>query len=127
MSFPFDSDQGLIVVSVELTGPSGCALLRFALDTGATASVVNADLLASVGYDSASFSERLQVTTGSGVEFAPRVTVQRIRSMGHERTDFPVLCYTLPPGTGVDGVIGLDFVRGQRLVIDFRSGRIDLA
>lgn len=36
MSFPFDPQQGLIIVPVELWGPSGSAILRLALDTGAT-------------------------------------------------------------------------------------------
>lgn len=41
MSYPFDPQQGLIIVGAELWGPSGSALLRLALDTGATATVVN--------------------------------------------------------------------------------------
>ena len=37
MSFPFDPQQGLIIVPVELWGPSGSAVLRLALGTGANA------------------------------------------------------------------------------------------
>lgn len=37
MSFPFDPQQGLIIVPTELWGPSGSAILRLALDTGANA------------------------------------------------------------------------------------------
>jgi hypothetical protein len=33
----------------------------------------------------------------------------------------------LPPGAGVDGLLGLDFLRGQSLTIDFRSGEITLS
>jgi hypothetical protein len=68
----------------------------------------------------------VQVTTGSGAVFVPRLSVSRFRALGQERTAFPVLAHTLPPGTGVDGVLGLDFLRGFALTIDFRTGQIDL-
>ena len=34
MSFPFDSQQGLIIIRNELWGPAGSIVLRLALDTG---------------------------------------------------------------------------------------------
>jgi hypothetical protein len=51
MSFPFDPAQGLIIVSAELWGPSGSVVLRLALDTGATGTVVNVGTLVAIGYD----------------------------------------------------------------------------
>ena len=127
MSLPFDPQQGLIVVQAELWGPHGSAVLRLALDTGATSTVVNVAMLVAIGYDPALTSDRVQVTTGSGVEFAPRVILQRVIALGHERSSFPVLGHTLPPSAGVDGLLGLDFVRGLSLTIDFRAGQVRLA
>ena len=126
MSLPFDPQQGLIIVRTELWGPTGSALLRLALDTGATATVVNIAMLVAVGYDTALAPTRVQVTTGSGVEYAPRVTLSRILALGQERVDFPVLGHTLPPSAGVDGLLGLDFLRGQSLTVDFRTGHVTL-
>ena len=126
MSFPFDAQQGLIVVRAELSGPTGTAILRLALDTGATSSVINVGLLVALGYDPALSPERIQVTTGSGVEFAPRVIVERINALGHLQTNFPVLGHTLPPSAGVDGLLGLDFMREWQLVVDFRDGQVSL-
>lgn len=127
MTFPFDPQQGLIVVPAELWGPTGSAVLRLALDTGATATLVNIAMLVGVGYDPALAPTRVQVTTGSGVEYVPRVTLSRIRALGQERVDFGVLGHTLPPSAGVDGLLGLDFFRGQSLTVDFRSGSVTLA
>ena len=127
MTFPFDPQQGLIVVPAELWGPSGSVVLRLALDTGATATLVNIAMLVGVGYDPALAPTRVQVTTGSGVEYVPRVTLSRIRALGQERVDFGVLGHTLPPSAGVDGLLGLDFFRGQSVTIDFRAGRVILA
>ncbi len=89
--------------------------------------MINFGLLVALGYDPALPPQRLQITTGSGVEYAPRFTVSRIKSLGQERIDFPVLAHTLPPSAGVDGLLGLDFLRGYELVIDFRSGQITLS
>ena len=127
MSVPFDSQQGLIVVRAELFAPNGSAVLRLALDTGATSTVVSVGMLVAIGYDPALVSDRVQVTTGSGIEFAPRVIVDRVVALGQERSGFPVLGHTLPPSAGVDGLLGLDFLRGQMLTVDFRAGHVMLA
>ncbi len=126
MSFPFDPRQGLILVQTELWGPTGSAVLRLALDTGATFRVVNIGMLVAVGYDPALLTDRIQVTTGSGVEFVPRITLDRIMALGQKRAEFPVLGHTLPPSTNVDGLLGLDFFRGRNVTIDFRAGQVAL-
>ena len=33
----------------------------------------------------------------------------------------------MTPGFGVDGLLSLDFLRGQVLAVDFRSGQITLS
>lgn len=126
MTYPFDPQQGLVIVKAELLGPSGTAFLRLALDTGATSTLVNTGMLVSIGLDPSLASERFQVTTGSGIEFAPRVTLMEIAALGQRRRKFPVLCHTLPASAGVDGLLGLDFLRGHALTIDFVNGAITL-
>jgi predicted aspartyl protease len=116
----------LVIVQAAVDGPSGSAVLRLALDTGATGTVINMGMLVALGYDPALVPERIQVTTGSGVEFVPRVSLHQIVALGQERTNFPVLGHTLPPSASIDGVLGLDFVRGQTLTVDFRTGTITL-
>jgi predicted aspartyl protease len=125
--FVFDAGQGLVIVHAELFGPSGSAVLRLALDTGATATLVNVGHFVAVGYDPSLVSGRVQVTTGSGVEYVPRIEVTRIKALGQERVLFPVLSHTLPPSAGIDGLLGLDFLRGQKLNIDFRQGHLSLS
>lgn len=126
MSVKFNPSQGLIVVRTRIEGPTGKALLRLALDTGATATTLCAAPLVAVGYDPATVSERVEFTTGSGVEFAARITLLKIRVLQREELRFPVLCHTLPPSAGVDGVLGLDFLRGRVLTVDFKAGTVSL-
>lgn len=92
----FNPQAGLVIVRAELFGPSGTTLLRLALDTGATSTLISVGPLASVGYDPALVSDRVQVTTGSGVEYVPRVPAIRLRALGRERAPFPILSHTLP-------------------------------
>ena len=126
MSFRFYPNRGLIIVSAELWGPSGSAVLRLALDTGATGTLVNVGMLVALGYDPAMAPDRVQVTTGSGVEFVPLVILDGISALGRKTANFPELGHTLPPSAGVDGLLGLDFIRGLSLTIDFRNGQIAL-
>ena len=126
MSPVFDPHEGLIIVHAEIVGISGTAILRLALDTGATTTLINSGMLVSIGYDPALSSDRVQITTGSGVEFVPRLIVKRLIVLGSEQTDFSVLCHTLPPSAGVDGLLGLDFLRGNTLRVDFKEGAITL-
>jgi len=124
LTFAFDPRRGLIVVRAELTGPTGSGILQLALDTGATSTLINVAMLVAIGYDPALTTERVKVTTGSGVEFAPRVELQRLTALRQERYGREVLGHTLPPSTGVDGLLGLDFFRGLRLNVDFRTGHL---
>lgn len=62
MSFPFNANEGLVIVRTEVTGPSGVAVLRLALDTGATSTLINAAMLVSIGYDPALVADRFELT-----------------------------------------------------------------
>lgn len=126
MIVPFNAQHGLVVVNAELEGPNGSAILRLALDTGATSTLINVAMLVAVGYDPALAPVRVQVTTGSGVVFAPQQPVSKLKALGQERRGFPVLGHTLPPSAGIDGLIGLDFLRGLTLTVDFRLGQVTL-
>ncbi|MBI3969887.1 MAG: retropepsin-like domain-containing protein [Chloroflexi bacterium] len=107
-------------------GPAGRGVVRLALDTGATRTVVGWSSLVPLGYDPAATQERVQITTGSGVEYAPKITIGQMAALGQTRQGFPVLCHTMPPSATVDGVLGLDFFQGTRLVTDFREGVVTL-
>jgi predicted aspartyl protease len=124
MNFPFEPRFGLIMVSVTLHGPAARGRIRLALDTGATFTLIGPSALISTGYDPAGAGERVEITTATGIEYVARLRVTRMIALGRERLNFPVLVHTLPPSAGIDGLLGLDFLRGQRLSIDFSKGEI---
>lgn len=124
--YTFDRARGLIIVPTYIHGPNGDTVARLALDTGATWTVVRTAVLVSIGCDPAASLERVELTTGSGVEYPSRLSVQKLEALGQERTQFNVIVHTFPPSAKVDGVLGLDFLRDHRLIIDFRKGEITL-
>jgi hypothetical protein len=127
MTFSFNPQQGLVLVNATITGPAGSTPAQLALDTGALETVINQTLLVSVGIDPSLAPHLVPATTGSGIVHAPMVTLAKISALGQDRINFPVLGHTLPVSAGVDGLLGLDFFRGQTLPIDFRTGQITLA
>ncbi len=123
---PFDPKAGLVVVPAHIYGPVGEIIVRLAIDTGSTASILSQDMLIGMGYNVDEFPRDVIITTASGPELAARIPVRRILAMNHERQQFSLVSYTLPENTTVDGVLGLDFFQGTRLTLDFVSGWITL-
>jgi predicted aspartyl protease len=125
--FAFNPSTGPIHVAAEVTGPAGSLILKFILDTGATASLIDISTLISLGFDPDQSGRTVTVLTGSSVEVVPLVVLTRLSAMGQHRIGFPVLAHALPTGSAVDGLLGLDFFRNLLLTIDFRAGQISLA
>ena len=126
MSFPFNAKHGPIIVEASLSGPLGQAELRLILDTGATTSLIRSTLLIAVGYEPDASPDRIQVAMGNGIESVPRLPLNRLSGLGEHRLGLAVLAHTLPPATGIDGLLGLDFLRGSVLTVDFQTGQIRL-
>lgn len=127
MKTPFNRYFGLIIVPLVVEGPLGTETLEAALDTGCTRTIVNARTLKAIGCDPASYPARHQLTTAGGVSFVPLVTVTRLLGMGHVRRDFPVVAHSLPQSSSAHALLGLDFLRNQNLLVDFRAGWLELS
>ena len=113
------------MIRTEIWGPLESHVFYLALDTGATESMVSAQLLAKIGYD-LSAQPLATIRTAGGIIQAPDITASRLESLGQTRVDFPLLAHDLSPKATVDGVLGLDFLRGHVLNLDFRLGKLSL-
>jgi len=126
VSSSFNSLVGPITIDASLSGPLGQADLRLILDTGATTSLIRSTILIAVGYDPDASPNRVQVAMGGGIQLIPRVVLNRLSALGQHRLGFPVLAHTILPAAGIDGLLGLDFLRGTILTVDFRAAQITL-
>lgn len=127
MKIRFDPNANVIRVQMELVGPTGQVTAQMALDTGATSTLVNSRVLIAIGYTLASASGYVRIVSSSGEAYVPRVTVAQIKALEQTHDDFPILVHTLPPDTDVDGLLGLDFLRGRILNLDFVNGELELS
>ncbi|MCY4366088.1 MAG: retropepsin-like aspartic protease [Chloroflexi bacterium] len=126
MSTSFNPVASFIPVIVRLYGPLNDVRVRLALDTGATQTLVNKETAQFLGYDVDEPAETVGLITASGEETTSVIAIRRIEALEQSRRDLPVLCHNLPSGAPFDGLLGLDFFRGQCLTIDFREGLINL-
>ena len=123
--FPFRARTGHIIVFTRIWRPTGNYVFNLALDTGATDTMLDAQLLIDIGYDLA-LGASVPVTTDSGIVQVPEIAAPKLEALDQTRTNFPTLAHTLPPTATVGGVLGLDFLRGQVLNIGFRLRRLTL-
>jgi len=126
MNFPFSPEGELIIIQATAFGPRGLAIVKLALDTGATGTMLNAGTLEFLGYDPDKVYEKVQMITGSSIEIVPRIPLSKFIALGYTLENYPVLCHNLPPSTEVDGLLGLDFFQKKILTIDFEIGLISV-
>jgi hypothetical protein len=75
MTFPFSPALGTILVVARFVGPLGPTRVVLCLDTGATGTTIGVDYLSAAGYDPSQFPAPVPLATGSGMVYAPRLTV----------------------------------------------------
>lgn len=126
MSASFDPTAPHVVVVGYATGIVETLQVRFAVDTGATGTVISATILAALGLAATPTSPRRRLRGVTGTATVPVVRVRQLLALGSAQTDFPVAAHDLPLGTSYDGLLGLDFFRGRVLRFDFARGRVAL-
>lgn len=126
MNFSFDPNAGLILVEAQVFSSKKDAMVLLALDTGANVSVISQEVLTSIGYNLLSSTNYKPVLTGNGIVNVPLIALNKFSALGQHKFDFSVLCHSLPAAAGIDGVIGLDFLRNHILTLDFTTGKLTL-
>ena len=124
--YTFARLRGPILVEASASGPGDSADLRLILDTGATTTLLNENIVRFLGLNPDEPASRANITMTGSIETCPIVTLNRLTAFGQHRLAFPVISHSLPLGSGIDGLLGLDFLRGHVLTIDFTTGRLSL-
>lgn len=122
----FNKELPLLLVEVILEKET-IRNLTMALDTGASQTIISFEVATAIGADPAVSTKRTRIVTGSGMEISPLVTVSRVKALGKEVKNLDIACHSLPVEGFVDGLLGLDFLKKFRLVIDFRNGKIEIS
>jgi hypothetical protein len=120
----FDPTDSLIIVRAWLWGPRGKAKLALALDTAATHTHIVPDVVDELGYSPRQGEGVTTVHSAIGEEPGYLLRVLRFQSLGFSTTDFRIHVHDLGEGVGVDGLLGLTFLRQFNLEIRPAEGRL---
>lgn len=127
-AFERPSAESLILVPVWL--PNVGVRTRLALDTGASHTVIDLTLLLMAGYHLADAHRQVLFETAGGIVEAHVFEVASLTALGVTRTDFEVCSYDFFAQhilTEFHGMLGLDFLTGYKVCIDFRASTITLS
>jgi predicted aspartyl protease len=110
------NEHMLAPVRINNQGP-----FNFLLDTGANISCVSNRLMQRLELKS---GETAAVHTVVGVRQRPIVILDRLQVGPRDRRK--VRAPALPIEGDIDGVLGVDWLKGQRLVLDFKAGKMEI-
>lgn len=122
----FDPKQSIIICYTEIVGPKTEISLKMALDTGATYTMIPIEVAVAVGCNPLFSRRKIEITTGSSVEYVSLITIPKIRAFGIEIKNMDVVCHNLPPLGPVEGLLGLNFLKKSKIIIDFSKNIIIL-
>ena len=119
--YRFDPDAPVITLYARLSN-SRTRRILMALDTGSTYVLIPWDIAEALGYEPAYSKRKVDITTASGTEKAPLITVKRVSVLGKEVRDVACVVHDLPETSRVDGLLGLSFLKKFKLYLDFQAG-----
>ncbi|HSV03372.1 MAG TPA: retroviral-like aspartic protease family protein [Phenylobacterium sp.] len=107
----------LAPVTINKQGP-----FQFLIDTGANVSCVSRDLAERLALPP---DRPAPVHTPVGVRIRPTVLIERLDVGARTRRRVRTATFT-GLGPGIDGVLGVDWLAGQRLALDFKTRRLEI-
>jgi aspartyl protease family protein len=108
----FDPAHELIVVTATIWGPQGSFReVRLAVDTGSTETLLMPQVTDTLGYSARAGEAITVIRTAIGKEQGYLLRVAKFSALGYDLLDFRVHVHDLPDGFGIEGLVGLSFLR----------------
>jgi hypothetical protein len=123
--FQRDSPESLIIVKCLIPHHT----FSLALDTGASHTTVDLTALLIAGFELSNSLRTEQIETASGVVEAYVFNVPQFTALGITKTNLEVCAYDFFAHhvlVEFDGVLGLDFLSGHHICIDFKKAEIQI-
>jgi hypothetical protein len=120
----FDPDDALIVVPARLDGPRRSSVVRLAVDTGSDQTLIVPEALDDIGYSAREGEAITVIRSALGREPGYLLRVAHFSCLGHRARDFRVHAHDLPEDIGIEGLLGLSFLRQFNYEIRSAEGRI---
>lgn len=126
--FHFDllANEEIIIVNASIGGKFK---FRLALDTAATHTTIDSNVLYFSGYELKNSKGEQEIETSNGIIVVETYDIEHFESLGITKTNFEVQVYDfLAHGitSDYDGVIGLNFLREHKFCIDIEKGELSV-
>lgn len=120
----FDPDGELIIVPARVWGPNGHRKIGLAVDTATTETMVLPEVLDWLGYSPRQGEARTVIRSAVADEPGYLIRVSRFQALGFQEAGYRLHAHDLPEGFGIDGLLGLSFLRRLRYAVRSDEGRI---
>lgn len=98
--------------------------LRLLVDTGSSYTVLPARILKRIGCNLDAPIKTTTIVAAGGAIRVPIVAVPWLNCLGIEKENFPVVALNLPGTALVNGLLGMDFLKESRAIIDVVKAEI---
>jgi len=123
----FDPKDSVIVVESVLVNKTAKFHSKLVLDTGATYTMISWEMADKLGLSPEKATETITFFSASGEVKSPLVKIEKVELEGIVVRNLKAVIHTLPEGSKVDGLIGLNFLRNFEVNLDFKKGVITLS
>ena len=125
-TFDLPTDEDVIIVNASIEGKYK---FRLALDTAATHTTIDSNVLYFSGYELRNSKGEKEIETSNGIIVVETFDIDHLECLGITKTNFEVQVYdflTHGISSDYDGVIGLNFLKEHKFCIDIAKGEITI-
>lgn len=123
-TFELPTDENIIIVNASIEGKFE---FRLALDTAATPTTIDSNVLYFSGYELKNSKVEKEIETSNGIIIVETYDIDKLECLGISKSCFEVQVYDfLAHGitSDYDGVIGLNFLKDNKFCIDIQKGEV---
>lgn len=124
--FGLDTTQGIILCKAKLANNKQCIIAKLAVDTGASFTMISIESALAIGIDPSKSMRHVEITTVNGVVFVPVIKIPSFMCFGIEFKNIEAVCHNLPPESCVEGLLGLNFLKRAKVILDFSKNIIEV-
>ena len=117
----------IVLRRVEIAGQGGAVWADLLLDTGAAITILSKTTIETAGYDLSAASESQRIVTGSSVIEVPVIKVAELRVQELVVKDILVCVHNIPEVANIHGLLGMNFLKHFRTVVDFLAGYLEIS
>lgn len=124
--YPLVRESGVLIAYVQLMNGKRKRLVRLAVDTGATTTMIPPKAALAIGIHPERSRSSRETITASGKELIPIILLPQLRVFETTLRHLTIVCHELPAESPIDGLLGLDVLTRLRAVLDLGTQAIHI-